>query len=448
MDQERNIQVDEKRYNKLAETSIGFLSFMNPAVILRSHIRQLLDEYLVDIELRDSEIKKLEEFNLGECEDDEIYIPPFHITKTHLNFGNGKDRVTTSVFQIRCHPDHATFMKCILCRMHTESKYPLHFYPEGAILIDGPEKYRSILKEQNEYLFGMTTFPIYAISYEQMRILSPKLLEHRSIRRVIKTQKTEETGRWLVETTKKLEKQAKAHFDNSLMQLEEELEKIQTLTSTPNRNLTTWGATDISDLVSNIKVNHPDPKQENKKENSWVRPPRIRRIIAPHSYEVVANNEANKKTSKQNKAPPSNNSKPDENINGQDLLKEIKSMKDDIIVHCSKMFDTEANNLRKAQEEQQKKIKENEEQQKKDHKLVMTLIQQLTSTLDIIRESLAKHNSIATKNENETEDLSTPQKENIIVTQMEIDPESNKRKDNPSKIKQSLRKNTRSTSNE
>ena len=78
----------------------------------------------------------------------------------------------------------------------------------------------------------------------------------------------------------------------------------------------------------------------------------------------------------------------------------------------------------------------------------MTLIKQLTSTLDIIRESLVKHNSIVTNNENETEDPSTPQKENNIVTQMYVDPESNKRKDHPSKIKQSLRKNTRSTSNE
>ena len=92
---------------------------MNPAVILRSHIRQLLEEYLVDIALRDSEIKKLEEFNIGECEDDEIYIPPFHIAKTLLNFGNGKYRVTTSVFQIGAilttQPSlNASYAECIL----------------------------------------------------------------------------------------------------------------------------------------------------------------------------------------------------------------------------------------------------------------------------------------------------------------------------------------------
>ena len=38
--------------------------------------------------------------------------------------------------------------------------YPLNFFPEGVILTDGSEKYRSILKGQNEYLFNLTTFPI------------------------------------------------------------------------------------------------------------------------------------------------------------------------------------------------------------------------------------------------------------------------------------------------
>ena len=144
--------------------------------------------------------------------------------------------------------------------MVISSKYPLNFYYDGEIIIDGPEKYRSILKEQNEYLFSMTTFPVYSTSIDQMKLLSTKLFEHKSIKRVIKTQKSEETGRWLVETTKKLEKQAKYHFDHSILQMENELESCQTLVSSPNRSLTPWGANDISELVTQTKVQHPDQK--------------------------------------------------------------------------------------------------------------------------------------------------------------------------------------------
>ena len=53
---------------------------------------------------------------------------------------------------------------------------PLNFYPGGEIMIDSTKKYRSILKDQNEYLFAMTTFPVYSLSFEQMKIIIPKLL--------------------------------------------------------------------------------------------------------------------------------------------------------------------------------------------------------------------------------------------------------------------------------
>ena len=157
--------MDEKKYDTLAETSVAFIPYMNPAVVLRSHIRSLVDECLKVIELKESEMKVLDEFNDGkDIGTDTIHIPPYHIEKTMLRFGNGKDRITTSVYQIRCNPAHATFFKVILCRMSNATEYPLHFYPEGAIHLDGSEKYRSILKEQNEYLFAMSTFPVFSVS--------------------------------------------------------------------------------------------------------------------------------------------------------------------------------------------------------------------------------------------------------------------------------------------
>lgn len=84
--------------------------------------------------------------------------------------------------------------------MNNESKYELEFYPEGSILLDGPEKYRSILRSQNEYLFNMSTFPLNNTSRQQMSLLRPKLEEHPSIKMIIPTMKTD--GRWLIETTK------------------------------------------------------------------------------------------------------------------------------------------------------------------------------------------------------------------------------------------------------
>ena len=107
--------------------------------------------------------------------------------------------------------------------MYYESKYEIGFYPEGSILLDGPKKYRSILKFQNEYLFIMSTFPINNTSRKQMSLIRPKIEEHPSIKMIIPTNKTNTTGRWLIETTKKYSKKDKDHVEKTLMEIDEDL---------------------------------------------------------------------------------------------------------------------------------------------------------------------------------------------------------------------------------
>ena len=60
-------------------------------------------------------------------------------------------------------------------------------------------------------------------------------------------------------------------------------------------------------------------------------------------------------------------------------------MKEDIIVHFSKMFDKEVTKIQETQEEKKKLIQSNEIDQQQDHKLVISLIKKLTSSLEIIQ---------------------------------------------------------------
>ena len=74
--------------------------------------KKMLDDCLATIPLKDKEIEILDELNVNdEQEEDTIYISPYHIAKALIGYGNGKARVTTSTYQIRCHPDHAQFFK-------------------------------------------------------------------------------------------------------------------------------------------------------------------------------------------------------------------------------------------------------------------------------------------------------------------------------------------------
>ena len=57
-----NIHLSEKRYDHLAEASIGFITDVNPAVVLRSEIRNTLDYCLETITLKKREEEMLEAF--------------------------------------------------------------------------------------------------------------------------------------------------------------------------------------------------------------------------------------------------------------------------------------------------------------------------------------------------------------------------------------------------
>ena len=55
---------------------------MNPALVLRSEIKRMLDDCLSTIALKEKEIEILDEFhNDKEQEADTIYILPYHIAK-------------------------------------------------------------------------------------------------------------------------------------------------------------------------------------------------------------------------------------------------------------------------------------------------------------------------------------------------------------------------------
>ena len=67
---------------------------MNPALVLRSELKKMIDDCLVTIPLKEKEMEILDEFNVNnEQEEDTIYFPPYHIAKALSGYGKGKARV-------------------------------------------------------------------------------------------------------------------------------------------------------------------------------------------------------------------------------------------------------------------------------------------------------------------------------------------------------------------
>ena len=81
-------------------------------MVLRSDIRQKIDYFLETIELKQKEEDILDEFTPDEKKDSEDTIfSPYYIAKTTINYGNGKNRVSTSSYQIRWSPKNASLYK-------------------------------------------------------------------------------------------------------------------------------------------------------------------------------------------------------------------------------------------------------------------------------------------------------------------------------------------------
>ena len=66
----------------------------------------------------------------------------------------------------------------------------------------------------------METFPIYNTSIKKMEEIRTAILKDKCVRRILRTSKTEENGRWLIEINKAKVTQAQQHIDNVLFSIE------------------------------------------------------------------------------------------------------------------------------------------------------------------------------------------------------------------------------------
>ena len=129
----------------------------------------------------------------------------------------------------------------------------------------------------------------------------------------------------------------------------------------PNISLTSWGAKDISDLIATTEIKHPDPEQKNPKPNAWLRPPRMSRPAAPHTYESLPK-KASPVTITPTKASdtPTNNdhNAKESPIDPKKLLAEIQSLKKDVLNQCKSYVEKEMEKISEIQNEHNRKLEE------------------------------------------------------------------------------------------
>ena len=257
-----------RKFSTITEATIGFLHGIHPNETLRSDLRQDIDNYLKSSELKPEEKTLLTKDNSSQPSSDDnktITFPPYDIVVNSFGYGNGPTRITTKAYEVRCAPTDATILKKLFTRISLTSKYNLNFMPAGMLQLSGQTAYKNALRSHNEYLTKFATFPVYGLNIQQMSSVRDEMLQHSSIKRILKTNKSDTTGRWLIETTQNSITNAQQVVDNIL----NKNDQIDTdATSRINPDLLTDELVLLSKSVSNTYKEAPNDNQ-----NTFSTPP-------------------------------------------------------------------------------------------------------------------------------------------------------------------------------
>ena len=123
-------------------------------------MKDKIDDIITWLDLDDDDTKLLmKENTIGDKTTQEIVIPAFDIYHKTFGSGNGEDRITTTVYEIRTSPTHATTIKNILSKASHPDNHPVvQFIPYGIQGITHKDIYKKMTKKQTH---SLKTIPLY-----------------------------------------------------------------------------------------------------------------------------------------------------------------------------------------------------------------------------------------------------------------------------------------------
>ena len=111
-------------------------------------------------------------------------IPAFDIHHKIFGSGNGEDRITTTVHEIKISPTHAATLKSILCKVSHPDNHPIvQFIPYRIQDITNKDIYKNMIKKQNAFIKDNSIIPVHDIEERDIGNVY-KLIENTNIYKV------------------------------------------------------------------------------------------------------------------------------------------------------------------------------------------------------------------------------------------------------------------------
>ena len=138
-----------RKYDLQIEACIGFFLMIFPKLTLRKDLKENIDDIITWLDLDDDDTKLLMKgTKLGDTTTQETVIAAFDIHHKVFGSGNGEDRITMTVYEIRTSPTHDATLKSILCKAsHPDNNPIVQFIPYDIQGITNKDIYKKIIKK-------------------------------------------------------------------------------------------------------------------------------------------------------------------------------------------------------------------------------------------------------------------------------------------------------------
>ena len=113
-----------------------------------------ISDVLMFVHLIEKEMKAMKNISKESTDDpqrqNEIFIPAFDIHHKTVGNGNGENRISTTVFDIRYNPKDSSLLKTLMARCSEDTNNELTFIPYELLQITNAETYRRQIIFQNK----------------------------------------------------------------------------------------------------------------------------------------------------------------------------------------------------------------------------------------------------------------------------------------------------------
>ena len=139
-------------------------------------------------------------------------IPSFCIIPATQKYGNGSERVKTTVLKILCTEKDRLYLKNILSAVWSKEYKPRGiFVPARTNLVTSPEIYKQLLKNHNRYIHQTTTVVVEGVPFneldetalEGMKAKKETMSNTNHIKSMERTYKSKTEGKWIFIVKKK-----------------------------------------------------------------------------------------------------------------------------------------------------------------------------------------------------------------------------------------------------